>query len=49
MIHLTCVAGGPLAHFKTERPRSMRIRAGTHFRVCARARALYAACTRERM
>jgi len=38
MIHLTCVAGGPLAHFKTERPRSMRIRAGTHFCVCARTR-----------
>lgn len=24
MIHLTHVAGGPLAHFKTKRPRTMR-------------------------
>lgn len=36
MIHPTRVAGGPLAHFKTKRPRSECIRAGTH--LCVRMR-----------
>lgn len=37
MIHPTRVAGGPLAHFKIERPRSD---ACTRGRVCVYARAL---------